>query len=252
MDGISVALLSLLHCSAVAKPIVAARLARRNLALKYPLLIGSLAAGAAIQSLLLYSYWTGGWKAYGRAWAATTPFSFAVSMGITLEALSVMARHFPKARNLAMALIAIFGTMTAAAVLPLGRMVDDTLWLLTVRAYWKVAALGVLAGVRLFLGSIEPAMRENVRRYVAGVLLCMAGSAAGDVIISIARPNYWGIALGQFTLLLVPVVGYLRWWQMSAAGENFTPTPRPTMEQLDGEMARLDEEIRAYGKSAGE
>lgn len=251
MDGISAALLSLLHCSAAVKPIIAARLARRGLAPKYPLLVGSLAIGAAIQGFLLYSYWAGGWKAYGRAWAATTPFSFALSMGITLEALSAMARHFPKARNLAAILIVIFGLLTAGAVLPLGKMMDDTLWLLAVRAYWKVAAIGVLAGTRLFLGKVEPAMRENVRRYVAGVLLCMAGSAVGDVIISVARPNYWGIAVGQFTLLLVPMVGYLQWWQMSAAGDGFTPTPRPTMEQLDGEMARLNEEIRAYGKSAG-
>lgn len=251
MDSTSAAILTLLHCSAAIKLPVAGRLAFRGIAREYPILAGSLVASALIQGGLLYGYWTGGWRAYGQIWAATTPYSFAVSMALMLEALSAMSRHFPKARNLAMLLIAIFGLLSIGAVVPLGKTLDDTLWLLWVRAHWKIAATVVLLCTRAFLGWVEPAMRDNVRRYVFGLLACMIGSAVGDITIAATRPNYWGIAAGQFTLLLAPMFGYRQWWRMDAGGEAYTPTKRPTLEELDGEMARIEEEIRARGKSAG-
>lgn len=251
MDAASVAILGLLHCSAAIKPVVAMRLAWRGAARAYPILAASLLAGAVIQGALLQAFWTGGWPAYGTLWAKTAPWALAVSMALTLEALSVMARHFPKARNLSMLMLTVFGLLTAGVLAPLAGAMDKTVWLLALRANWKLAALGVLAGTRAFLGKVEPRMRKNVRLYVAGLLVCMAGAAAGDVIISAARPNYWGIAIGQFTLLLAPLAGYRMWWKMDAGGEEYTPTPRRSMEELDADLDRLEEEIRAYGKSAG-
>lgn len=251
MDGISAAILSLLHCSAAIKPVVAVRLARRGLAGQYPVLVGSLAVGAMLQAALLWSFWEGGWKAYGRMWAVITPMSFAVSIALTLEALSALARHFPNERNLCLLLLGVFGAISALTVLPLSMSLHDMLWLLDLRRHWKLVALAVLACARLFVGWVEPSMRSNVRHYVAGLLLCMAGSAMGDAIITAARPNYWGIAVGQFTLLLTPLAGYLRWWQMGQEGESYTPTTGPTLQELDGDLARIEGEIRAYHESAG-
>ena len=140
-------------------------------------------------------------------------------------------------------LVALLTVIPASVALP-----SDALT--AVRRHGKAGLWMVLAITRLFLEGVEPALRGNAKLHSTGILVALAGSVAGDVVLGLSGA-YWVQAGGKVLLMGLPVAACWWWLQMRPAGESFTPTPGPTLEELDGEMERIQEEIRAYRKAAG-
>jgi len=249
VDFLSVGLLCLLHVSPLAKAGTVVALAARRLAPRYPFFCAGLLISALTQCLLIYGWWSGGYRAYGQIWRVVMPFQMAATLAVSLEALWVLSRHFPKARNLATFMLLLGGLVALLTVIPASVALPSDA-LTAVRRHGKAGLWMVLAITRLFLEGVEPALRGNAKLHSTGILVALAGSVAGDVVLGLSGA-YWVQAGGKVLLMGLPVAACWWWLQMRPAGESFTPTPGPTLEELDGEMERIQEEIRAYRKAAG-
>jgi len=249
VDILSIGLLSLLHVSPVAKLVSSSRIAFAGLLRRYPVATIGLALSACLQAAQILAWWTAGNKGYAAAWAMLQPWQSLLMLCVAAECLWRLAQHFPLPRNVVALLVAVFGIVALAASLPASMALPWTP--VAMRRHCKIVVLTVLGLSRISLVSAEPGMRPNVRRYSTAVLVGLGGSVAGDVIFSFGR-SYWIVAAGQTVLMLSPLAA-CRWWLgMSKAGEQWEPTPGPRPEDLDEELNRVHDAIKAKRASAGE
>lgn len=251
MDIPTAALLTFQHLSPIAKTGIAARLGVRGLAGKYPFLTAGMVISAACQAWLLGSWWTAGSGAYRATWHIVTPIQVAASAAMSVEALWLLVSHFPKRHNLMIVMGLLGGIAAALTVLPTSIVLPGD-GLQALRRHWKAAMWMALGLSRLALGSIEPAMRRNVQEHATALLVALGGTVVGDLISSAFPRDYWPQFVGRLFLLISPLAACRWWWRMEPAGEAYTPTPRPTLEELDPELERITEELKARAKSAGE
>lgn len=252
MDPGSAALLALQHVSPLVKVAVVGKLARMRLVERYAFLCGALVVSAACQAWLLGSWWVSGSAAYRNIWRIVTPIQVAASLAMGVEALWLLVSHFPKRRNLMVAMVCLCGLVSAATVLPTSAVLPGEGWM-AIRRHWKAGVWMVLAVARVILSEIEPNMRANVRWHTAAVLLAIGGTAVGDAISAAFPRDYWPQAAGRLVMIGAPIAAARWWWRMEPSGEDFTPTPRPSLEDLDPEWERVTKAIeRARGQAAGE
>lgn len=250
MDILSIGLLCLLHVSPIAKAGVVARLSHCGLAPRYAFFSAGLLISAACQCCLIFAWWHGGYRMYAKVWAVTTPMQMAATLAVCLESIWMLAAHFPKTRNLVILLLMFGGFMSLFTVLPASLVLPGE-GLLAVRRHWKAVVWTLLAVSRAMLDGAEPAMRHNARMHSTGILLALAGSVGGDLVLSVSK-EYWAQGGGKVLLLGLPLAACWWWAQMRPEGESFTPTPGPTLEELDADMERIEERIREFRNAGGE
>jgi hypothetical protein len=250
-DVLSLVFLSFQHVSAGAKLAVSGKLAVQRLVDRYPFTVAALLISAGCQAWLLSTIWlnptiAARQEAYQAVWRIVTPFQVSASFAIGLEALWVMARHYPRARTLMLGTVAACAMASIAVVLPYAYAMPA--FMTKARSVWKVALLVGLVAARALLLKREPGMSRNARLHIFGVLLAMSGSVVGDLVGAASRA-YAVQALSKVILIGVPLAACRWWWQMQPAGEIFTPTPGPTLDELEAETKRVE---RAIGRAAGQ
>ena len=250
-DTLSLLFLALQHISAVAKFAIAGKLARERLVERYPFFTAAMIVSAVSQAWLLSTLWLhpdipSRQHAYQQAWRIATPFQVSASFAVAVEALWVMARHYPGARNLMIWTVGICSAASAAVVLPYAFGVPT--FLVKARAGWKLALLVGVLVARGLLGKQEPGMSRNVRLYSFAVLLAMSGSVGGDLAGAASRA-YWVQAVSKAVLIGAPLAACAWWMRMRASGETFTPTFGPSPADLEEEARRVE---KAIAKAAGQ
>jgi hypothetical protein len=247
-DTLSLLFLALQHLSAATKFTIAGKLVRERLAERYPFFTAGLIVSASMQAWMLSGLWLNPTAAtqqaaYQHAWRIATPFQIAASLAMAVEALWVMARHYPKARNLMLITVTLCAIASAAVLLPYLYAAPTV----KARAAWKIVLLVVVVVARVLLVEKGPGMSQNARLHSFAVALAMGGSVLGDWVGAASRA-YAVQALSKAILIGVPLAACRWWWQMRPAGEAFTPTPGPSLEDLEPETRRIE---RAIGKAAG-
>lgn len=249
-DALSLLFLFAQHVSATVKVAIAGRMVASRLVDRYPFFTASLLVSASCQAWMLSGLWFNATPAaqqaaYRHAWRIATPFQVSASFAMAVEALWIMARHYPRARNLMLLTVGACGVAAAAVILPYAYGLPT--FAAKARLGWKITLLVMLAVARLLLVKREPGMGRNARLHSFAVLLAMSGSVAGDLVGAASR-GYWVQVASRVLLIGVPLAACSWWWRMQPAGEQFTPTFGPSLGDLEGRTREVE---RAIGRAAG-
>ncbi len=246
MDALSLALTSLLHVSAAAKLATAARIARVGLGHQYPFFVAGMSVSGACTASMLCAWWIGGPTAYNASWRILTPFSLMATYAVAAEAIWVTARHFPRPRQLAAFVASVCLIVSLVGVLPASLAIPGDL----PRRHWKSVLLAVIVASRALIAAGNAPLRVNAKLHGTGISMALAASVAGDVILG--WPALAAQAIGRGLPMLGGLAACRWWWQMRPAGEEYTPRPGPTLDDLEAQTQRIERAIAARAKGAGQ
>ena len=210
---------------------VLALLSRRGIVRKYPGLGLYLAGTVALSLYRLYgglSSRTGYYDAY----IATQWVQLLLYGVLVLDAYWAMARRFPRVLAFASAMAGAYGTLAAGAAWLLAGMhvphwadniasviatsrnvtLTGTLFLMLARWWWFSSASGACA---------------NVRRYVDGAILLLAGQWLVALLFRILGPVAGNI---NYAMYAVTTAALIVWGTLHAGGESWQLAPAPTKD----------------------